>query len=775
MKVGHQGPDRRMSAEGRARELLAKMTVREKAGQLTQRLYGFSIYERTQGDELRLSGEFTQEVLKYGGVGAIYGLHRADPWSGRNDDNGLPGILSIKARNKVQRYIVEHSRLGIPALFSSECPHGHQALGGYLLPVNLAVGAAFDPQLLERAYEVCGRQLAAMGIDLALISVLDVLRDPRWGRSEECYGEDPYLSAVLAKAAVTGMQSAGVYAVAKHFAAQGEGTGGINASAARIGERELREIHFPAMKACCAAGVRGVMAAYNEIDGVPCHANPWLLKDVLRQEMGFEGIVMSDGIAIDQLNVLTGDCMKSGALALKSGVGMGLWDEGFGRLEEALEQGLISEEELDRAALAVLEMKFERGLFDQPYVEESHLWEGFDYEHYDEALQLARESAVLLKNEGGLLPLMAESAEEKAPYGLLSENGPKHLAVIGPNADDLYSQLGDYTPPVKGGVTALEGIRQVVEEQGLCVEISYARGCGLFEGEEQEFLEAVELAKRCDVAVLVIGGSSSRFGGASFDANGAVIADRRVSMDCGEGVDSGSLLLPELQRKLVREVCGVCSQVILIVIGGRPYVLKEEIQQAEAVVMAFYPGVMGGRALAEILFGVAQPSGRLPASLPAHVGQLPAYYNPKASYQAMGYYDLEKEPLFPFGFGLGYTQWEYSEICLEPCEITQKELKERDVIVAGSVKNLGPYEAQTVPMLMIRRDGGSVVPRIKELKAFARIAAKPGQSVSFALRLSWESLSVWSREKEYAVESGGVLLMLQDGGKEIWKGKLKCI
>lgn len=775
MKVGHQGPDRRMSAEGRARELLAKMTVREKAGQLTQRLYGFSIYERTQGDELRLSGEFTREVLKYGGVGAIYGLHRADPWSGRNDDNGLPGILSIKARNQVQRYIVEHSRLGIPALFSSECPHGHQALGGYLLPVNLAVGAAFDPQLLERAYEVCGRQLAAMGIDLALISVLDVLRDPRWGRSEECYGEDPHLSAVLAKAAVTGMQRAGVYAVAKHFAAQGEGTGGINASAARIGERELREIHFPAMKACCDAGVRGVMAAYNEVDGVPCHANPWLLKDVLRQEMGFEGIVMSDGIAIDQLNVLTGDCMKSGALALKSGVDMGLWDQGFGLLEEALGQGLISEEELNRAALAILKMKFERGLFDQPYVEESHLWEGFDYEHYDEALQLARESAVLLKNDGGLLPLKLEAAKERAQNGMPTESGRKRLAVIGPNADDIYSQLGDYTPPVKDGVTVLEGIRRIMGERGLCSEVSYACGCGLFEGEEEDFREAVELAKRCDAAVLAVGGSSSRFGGASFDANGAAIADGRVSMDCGEGVDSGALLLPEIQRRLVREVCGVCSRVILVVIGGRPYVLKEEIQQAAAAVMAFYPGAMGGRAIAEILFGITPPSGRLPVSLPAHVGQLPVYYNPKASYQAMSYYDLERAPLFPFGFGLGYTQWEYGKISLEPCEITLKELKERDIIVAGSARNLGPFEAETVPMLMIRRGGGSVVPRVEELKAFTRIAAKPGQSVSFALRLSWESLLVWGREKEYVVESGGILLMLQDGGKEIWRGKLKCI
>ena len=271
--------DQNLPAAERARDLLSRMTRKEKIGQLNQRLYGFRIYERKhtpEGEEVVLSDEFREEVLKYGGMGALYGLYRADPWADKDYATGLTGVLARKAYNQVQRFAVEHSRFGIPVLMSSECPHGHQALDGYLLPVNLAAGATFDPELIRSAYRVCGRQLAQDGVDLALVSMLDVLRDPRWGRSEECYGEDPVLCARMAQAAVKGMKEGGPAVVAKHFAAQGEGTGGVNASAARIGERELREIHLPPMAACAREGVQGVMAAYNEIDGIYCHVNKWV-------------------------------------------------------------------------------------------------------------------------------------------------------------------------------------------------------------------------------------------------------------------------------------------------------------------------------------------------------------------------------------------------------------------------------------------------------------------------------------------------------------------
>ena len=472
--------DQNLPAAERARDLLSRMTRKEKIGQLNQRLYGFRIYERKhtlEGEEVVLSDEFREEVLKYGGMGALYGLYRADPWAEKDYTTGRTGVLARKAYTQVQRFAVEHSRFGIPVLMSSECPHGHQALDGYLLPVNLAAGATFDPELIRSAYRVCGRQLAQDGVDLALVSMLDVLRDPRWGRSEECYGEDPVLCARMAQAAVKGMKEGGPAVVAKHFAAQGEGTGGVNASAARIGERELREIHLPPMAACAREGVQGVMAAYNEIDGIYCHVNKWLLTDVLRKEMGFDGIVMSDGVAIDQLDLMTGDNVVSGALALSAGVDMGLWDYAFGRLEEAAERGLVTDEEIDRAALRVLTLKFERGLFEHPYLEETE-GEIFSVRRQPESLQMAKESMVLLKNDG-ILPLCAQKTGK--------------ILVTGPNADALYNQLGDYTPPLREteGTTVLQGLSQALG----AARVDFAPGCYLRERDEDLLCQARKKAE----------------------------------------------------------------------------------------------------------------------------------------------------------------------------------------------------------------------------------------------------------------------------------------
>lgn len=420
----------------RAADLLSRMTLREKVGQLTQRLYGFGIYRR-QGREITLTEEFQKEVARYSGLGTLYGLHRADPWSGRDFFTGLDGVLSCRAVNQVQRYVLEHSRLGIPVLMSTECPHGPQALDGYLLPVNLASAATFSPALLAEAAKVCGSQLKELGVDLALVSALDVLRDPRWGRSEECFGEDPYLASQMARAVVAAIQSQGVDVVAKHLCGQGETTGGVNASAASIGPRELQEIHLPPVKACVEAGASGFMAAYNEIDGVYCHANSWLLTDLLRGEYGFTGFVMSDGVAIDQLDKLTGDRAASGALALNAGVDMGLWDTGFQKLEEALSRGLVTEEAIDRAVTRILLVKFRRGLFEHSYIPETDHWQRYTPEAYPQVRRLAEQSLVLLKNQGNLLPLDASK--------------PLRLGITGPNADALYNQLGDYTPPVRDG------------------------------------------------------------------------------------------------------------------------------------------------------------------------------------------------------------------------------------------------------------------------------------------------------------------------------------
>lgn len=731
-----------------AKELLDKMTLQEKIGQLNQKLYGFGIYERN-GEEISFSQEFEDEVEKYGGLGTLYGLYRADPWSQKNYENGLYGENAVKAYNKMQEYVLEHSRLRIPALLSTECPHGHQALDSYLLPVNLNMGATFNTELIHSAYSVCGKQLREMGVDLALISLLDVVRDPRWGRSEECFSEDPYLCSKMAEQVVKAVQDEGVSVVAKHFAAQGECTGGINASAARIGERELREIHLPAMKACADAGVDGVMAAYNEIDGVFCHANRHLLTDILRDEMGFEGVVMADGCAIDQLNVITGDCVHSAAAALRAGVDIGLWDEAYGRLEEALENGYITEEDIDRAVLRVLELKIKRGIFKHPLLDENQNQEDYSYEKYPQALEIARESVVLLENRNQILPLSKEVGK---------------IAVIGPNADAVYNQLGDYSPQVKREKcsTVLDGVRSYFGDN-----VVYARGCGVFEGTQEEQTEAVKLAEQSDITILVLGGSSSRFGEVSFDANGAAISEHGVSMDCGEGVDTSELSLPIEQRELAEKIFATGSKVITVIIGGRAYALDTIAEKSDAVLYAFYPGMQGGKAIAEILFGDVNPSGRLPVSLPRCSGQLPVYYNYKNSYRSMHYYNIPDGAAYTFGYGKCYTDFVYEDVSFGNTEVALDELHKNGIQAEMTIKNVGEYDGYAVPLVYIAGEQGSVVRRAKELKGFKKVWLKKGESKRVSILLPAEAFAVWNFEMEFKVEPGRVKLILEEMGQTV--------
>lgn len=764
----------------RAQDLLSKMTLAEKVGQLNQRLYGFRIYDKKMGADgpyIELDEEFEAEVEKYSGLGCLYGLYRADPWADKDYSTGLSGILAKKAYNQVQRYVVEHSRLGIPMLLSSECPHGHQALDGYLLPVNLAAGATFHPQLLEEAYEVCGKQLQAMGVDLALCSMLDVLRDPRWGRSEECYSEDPYLSGMMAEAAVRGVQKAGPFVVAKHFAAQGEGTGGVNASAARIGERELREIHLPPMQACVRAGVKGVMAAYNEIDGVYCHVNARLLQEILRQEMGFDGFVMADGVAIDQLDFMTGDNVLSGAMALTAGVDMGLWDRAFGQLETAIARGLVEESQVDAAVLRILQLKFERGLFEHPYLPEDEEGLFYPYGQYGQSLEMARESSVLLQNEGQILPLPCEGTI-KAGSGQLAGGcfAGRKLLVTGPNADAIYNQIGDYSPPLRedGGVTVLEGVRQVC--RGFAV--SYAPGCHLRDTNQGLLEEAAGLAQESDVVVCVLGTSSSRFGGAVFDSNGAAMTkgactknqNKGPSMDCGEGMDCGDIALPAAQIRLLEVLCETKKPVITVVISGRPPQLRRVCELSKAVLLSFYPGPMGGQAIAEILAGIVNPSGRLPVSLPYDRGQLPVYYNYKSSYAAWHYMDMEQKPLFVFGEGQDYTSYSYRDIGPVCAKMSQKELAQKGNALRFKVKNTGKAAGFAVPQLYVKDVAASTVRRVRELKAFEKVWLEPGQEKEVALAIRMEQLGLWDANMRFVTEPGLFEWELSDKGKTIWKG-----
>lgn len=735
-----------LSPEERAEDLISRMTLREKIGQLTQRLYGFGIYRR-EGEEILLDREFQEEVERYSGLGTLYGLHRADPWSGKDFSTGLDGVLSIKARNQIQRYVIEHSRLGIPVLLSTECPHGHQALDGYLLPVNLAAGCSFAPELLEEAAAVSARQLKDMGVDLALVSCLDVLRDPRWGRSEECFGEDPFLASRMAQAAVSGIQSQSVEVTAKHLCAQGETTGGVNASAARIGQRELREIHLPPVKACVDAGVTSFMAAYNEIDGVYCHANHWLLTELLRQEYGFEGFVMSDGVAIDQLDAVTGDRTASGALALNAGVDMGLWDTGFQNLEEAMARGLVEEKRIDEAVKRILTVKFRRGLFENPYIPETTQWQSYTYEAYPQVKTLAEQSLVLLKNSGGILPL--------------DPNEPGRLGLTGPNADNIYNQLGDYTPPVREnrGITVKNGIYSLLKQNQKENCLIFAPSGPMFEEDEQALAEACEALEDTETVIAVVGGTSSRFAvRGEFDSNGAMKSQSAVTMDCGENVDASALSLPGSQLRFLQALKAAGKRVITVIIGGRPYAMGQIEPLSDAVICAFYPGLTGGEAIARLIFGQVEPGGRLCVSLPDHPGQLPVYYNARDSYRAMAYYDCP-QARYSFGSGLSYTAFSWSLV-----EASREKVTFR-------VTNTGARAGWAVPQLYLHRTQGVVTSRIRQLCGFAKCLLEPGQSREMTISIPGDSLCQWDGAMRQVCPPGRICWFLCDSGKTLLEGE----
>lgn len=734
----------------RAAALLNLMTLREKVGQLNQRLYGFNVYKR-DGDKFSVTDELKQEVRYFGGIGTLYGLYRADPWADKNELTGIPPRLAQKAYNTVQRYVVNHSRLHIPMLLSSECPHGHQALDGGILPTNLAVGSTFDENLLEQATYACGQQLNDNRVDLALMSVLDMARDPRWGRCEECYSEDPYLASRLAASAVTGMQRAGVTAVAKHLCAQGETTGGINASAARIGKKELNEIHLPVVKAVCDAHVGGVMAAYNEIDGVLCHANRELLTGTLRERFGFTGVVMADGCALDGLDIVTGDNVRSGAAGLKAGVDISLWDRAFTRLEEAVEEGLVTEKDIDRAVLRVLELKFARGLFENPYMlEEPKNLSEYDIE--DRSLQLARESVVLLKNDGVL------------PAGRI-----RRILVTGPNADDRYRMMGDYTPPVaeEHAVTVLQGIRKIAEQSGIKVE--YAKGCELFTACEEELEEAGRIAKECDLCIAVLGGSSSRFEKAEFDKNGAALGRSGVTMDCGEGRDISEIRLNPAQERLVDKLKASGTKVVSVIISGRPYGIGDVADASNAVLQSFYPGPLGGLAIAEILFGKNSPQGRLPVSVPTDSSVLPVYYNMPDSCRIQDYSDNNTGILYGFGYGLSYSEMVYSEVELA------EDKKQGGMYIRFNVRNTGKYRTCAIPMLFLHHRNTVTVQRRRELKWYKRIELKAGESADVCEKIDADSFLTCNAEGHLEFEPGETDWWLADGGTDYAKGIVKRI
>ncbi|GIN71595.1 beta-glucosidase [Bacillus sp. J14TS2] len=747
--------DRFRPIEERVEDLLSRMTLKEKVGQLNQKMYGWNAYEN-RGNSIELSGEFRKQVAFGDGMGALYGLFRSDPWSAVTYDNGIPTGENAKIANQIQKYVMDHTRLGIPVLLSEECPHGHQALDGTVLPTNIGVGSTWNSELMEEAYAHVAKEIRARGGHLGLISTLDILRDPRWGRSEECFSEDPLLAAKMTEAAVKGLQgetegerlgSDKVVAVLKHFSAQGSAEGGHNAGPASIGERELREIHLPGMKAGVKSGALGCMAAYNEIDGIPCHANKSLLTEILRGELRFKGIVMADGVAIDRLLALTGDLESAASVALEAGVDLSLWDTAFTTLEKAVKEGKTSEERINRAVRRILHLKFTLGLFETPFVDEStHINVIGSKEFQKTNLQVARESIVLLKNKNNILPLSKKL---------------NRIAVIGPNADSIYNQLGDYTAiqPEGKGVTVLQGIKEIVSKE---TKVLYAKGCGIRTESKDGFKKALSLAEQSDVAILVLGGSSARNFDIEFDTNGAaIVSDNPLEMDCGEGVDLADLRLGGAQIELLKEVAAIGTPIITILIQGRPHAITDIEDESTAILCGWYPGQEGGKAIGEILFGAENPSGKLPISIPRTTAQLPIYYNRKEQSRKLFYADVTGEPLYPFGYGLSYTEFKYSNVRLKDSRMLLGDLQNgRAVEVSVDIKNVGKRVGAEVVQLYIKDMEASITRRILELKGFQKLRLIPGEQRTITFLLRNEELAIWNDEMKFVVEPGNVKIMV---------------
>jgi beta-glucosidase len=734
-----------LPVDKRVADLLCRMTMEEKIGQLIQP-FGWKSYVKQEDGTVAITEEF-MSMMEAGGIGSLYGTLRADPWTGVTLENGLSPEEGAEAVNVLQRYALEHTRLGIPILFGEECSHGHMAVGATVFPVPLLVGSAWNPELYEEMCRAVAVETRSQGGAVTYSPVLDVVRDPRWGRTEETYGEDPYLAGVLAVAAVKGLQGQSldsadsIAATLKHFTGYGSPEGGRNGAPAHLGLRELHETDLYPFRKAVEAGASSIMPAYNEIDGVPCTSNRYLLEDVLRQEWGFDGLVITDCGAIDMLQsghntAATGE--EAVAAAVKAGVDMEMSGGMFrGHLAPALEQNAVAAAELDLAVSRVLTLKFRLGLFERPFADPARAKEVIGSKaHKQLARRMAEEGIILLKNNSRTLPLSKDIGS---------------LAVIGPNAHSPYNQLGDYTSPQPEGqiVTVLEGIRRQLGPE----RVHYAPGCRIKDGSREGFPRALEAAAQADATVLVIGGSSARdFGGGTIDLRtGASLVTDHVwsDMDCGEGIDRSTLHLLGVQLELARELRKLGKPLIVVYINGRPVTEPWMDEQADAILEAWYPGQEGGNAIADILFGEVNPSGRLPLTLPKHVGQLPLNYNSRRT-RGKRYLESDLSPQYPFGFGLSYTEFQYSGLWIEPAVIGPDE----EALVHVDVSNAGSLAGAEVVQLYVSDLAASVTRPELALKGFSKIRLQPGERRTVTFPLNREHLELVGMDLRRVVEPG---------------------
>lgn len=730
----------------RAQDLLSRMTLEEKVGQLVC-LMGWDSYVRN-GNKVAVSDKFRFETDSMH-VGMYWAVFRADPWTQKTLDNGLNPALAAEAANAMQRYAIEHSRLGIPLFLAEEAPHGHMAIGSTVFPTGLGMAATWNPGLVQQVGKVIGKEIRLQGGHISYGPVLDLARDPRWSRVEETMGEDPYLTEEMGAAMVDGLGGGDLslpystIATLKHFIAYGTTEGGQNGARSIVGPRELLQVFLQPFRRVISAGALSVMTSYNSLDGVPCTSNRQLLTDVLRGEWLFDrGIVVSDLFSIDGLkgtHHTAANYQDAAIQALLAGVDVDLGGNCYHyELIEAVKNGKVKEAALDQAVERVLRLKFEMGLFENPYVNartaqrEVHATAAVTV-----ARQAALESITLLKNDG-TLPLSKD----------------KKVAVIGPNADNVYNMLGDYTAPQPDSkvITAYQGIRAMLGD----TRCTYVKGCAIRDTMDCDIPAAVEAAMQADVVIAVVGGSSARDFKTSYEDTGAASAEQQAvsDMECGEGFDRATLDLLGRQMELLEALKKTGKPLVVVYIEGRPLNKNWAADNANALLTAYYPGEQGGNAIAEVLFGDYNPAGRLPVSVPRHVGQLPVYYN-KPAPAAHDYVEMSAKPLYPFGYGLSYTTFEYSDLTVTGLDATFK------------VTNTGNCKGDEVVQLYLHQDLSTVVQPERQLKAFERITLDPGETREVTLHLDYGDLAIVDADMQWTVEPGTYHLLIGSSSKDI--------
>lgn len=725
--------DASLPIEQRVNDLLSRMTIEEKVGQLVC-LMGWDSYQ-INGNKVSTSDKFRQEVDSLH-VGMYWAVFRADPWTRKTITNGLNPALAAEAANAMQRYAIEHTRLGIPIFLAEEAPHGHMAIGTTVFPTGLGMAATWNHQLMEQVGAVIGKEIRLQGGHISYGPVLDLAREPRWSRVEETMGEDPYLSGEMGAAMVKGLGGGelslphSTIATLKHFIAYGVSEGGQNGARSIVGPRELKQVFLPPFKRVIDAGALSVMTSYNSLDGVPCTSNRELLTKVLRDEWGFHrGFVVSDLFSIDGIkgtHRTAATSQEAAIQSLSSGVDVDLGGNCYAKLIDAVKSGKVEESALDQAVRRVLRLKFDMGLFEHPFVDrKTASKEVHNADAITLSRQVAQQSITLLKNDG-ILPLSKD----------------KKVAVIGPNADNIYNMLGDYTAPQADGkvATVYHGIKAMIGEAN-CV---YAKGCAVRDTMDCDIPAAIEAAMQADVVVAVVGGSSARDFKTSYEDTGAATAEQNFisDMECGEGFDRGTLDLLGKQTELFEALKKTGKPLVVVYIEGRPLNKNWADENANALLTAYYPGEQGGNAIADVLFGDYNPAGRLPVSVPRHVGQLPVYYN-KPAPVAHDYVEMLAKPLYPFGYGLSYTSFEYSDLSVTSSGIS------------FNITNTGARTGDEVAQLYVSNTGASVVQPERQLKAFKRITLEPGETRTVTFLFKDIDMSIvndkmqWANEGQY--------------------------